>query len=176
VIAARARHAVTTLVVAAALLGASPATVSAQLFDLTGTWVGKLTCKSFDTGTKVKLVLEPVLQISQNGAEVGARLDFGGSQEQYHGLANPDGKKPETKGQLALLRCSTDGIVGNDFGSDEIGHFTVTTKAPPSAKAGLKGLSIYTAPGTANPEAGTCAWKWTRTELTNPNVPIGCPG
>lgn len=170
------RHAIATLVAAAALLGASPSTATAQLFDLTGTWVGKLSCKSFETGSKVKFALEPVLQISQSGNQVGARLDFGGTQEQFDGVANPDGKKPETKGQLALLRCGTDNVAGNDFGTDEIGHFTVTTKPLPAEKASLKGVSIYSAPGTATPEVGTCAWKWTRTDLTNPNISIGCPG
>lgn len=171
----RVRDAFLTLGMAAALLGASPSPATGQLFDLTGTWAGKLSCKSFADGVAVKSVLEPTLEITQapGGTEVGARLDFGGPAEAFHGLANPDGKKPETKGQLALIRCSTDEVPGNDVGIDEIGHFTVTTKAP--EKGTLKGVSIYSAAGSAPAEAGTCAWKWTRTSAADPSVPIGCP-
>jgi hypothetical protein len=174
-----ARHAVATLAVTAAFLGAWPSGAAAQLPDLTGTWVGTLTCKSFDTGLKTKLALEPVLQISQSGNEVGARLDFGGTQEEYDGLANPDGKKPATKGELALIRCSTDSVAGNDFGSDEpdfdeIGRFAVGAK-PGKIKASLKGQSFFSDPGVASPEAGSCKWRFTRIDTADPGITPTCP-
>jgi len=156
---------------AAALLGLGPRVATGQDFTVTGTWTGSISCKSFTAGLKETTKVAPVMTVSQVGNEVGVQLDFGGGVfERYTGLANPDGKKPETKGELALIRCGTDDVLGSEQSFDEIGRFTVATKAPPAVKASLKGTTV-----TARPESvGTCKWKWTRTDVADPGLSTNC--
>lgn len=154
-----------------ALVGADGARAAAQTFDLTGRWTGKLTCKTASAGTKSTTVATPTLAITQvvDGA-LGMELDYGnGTVERYTGLANPDGKKPLTKGELGIIRCGTDSVATN-ASADEIGRLFASTKAPPTVKATLKGQSVFSAP----PSIGTCSWKWARTDLTDPGVATSC--
>jgi hypothetical protein len=152
------------------LVGGQSARASAQLFDLTGTWSGKITCKTASAGLKATIVSTPVLAVSQSGNAIGLALDFGnGTIERYTGLANPDGKKPATKGELGIIHCGTDGVAAN-AGSDEIGRLVAATKAAPAVKASLKGRSVFSAP----PAIGTCAWTWTRTDAADPGVATSC--
>ena len=154
-----------------ALVGAGPRVATGQIFDLTGTWTGAITCKVVNAGVKEKVVSAPILAISQTGTRVGARLDLGGgSFVHYTGLANPDGKKPETKGELALIRCGTDDLPGSELSPDELGRFSAATKAPPVVKASLKGTTVLTEPD----RIGTCAWKWTRTGVVDPGLSTEC--
>jgi hypothetical protein len=164
-------HRIRVAVLAAALLALGPRVATGQDFTLTGSWAGSITCKSLDAGVKGTSKVAPVMTVSQVGTEVGVQLDFGGGVvERYTGLANPDGKKPETKGELALIHCGTDDILGGETSFDEIGRLTVATKAPPAVKAALKGTTV-----TARPESvGTCKWKWTRTGVADPGVSTSC--
>lgn len=158
-------------VLATALLGLGPRVATGQDFTVAGSWIGSITCKALNGGLKETTKVAPLMTVSQLGTEVGVRLDFGsGVIQHYTGLANPDGKKPETKGELALIRCGTDDILDGDESFDEIGRFTVATKAPPAVKASLKGTTF-----TARPESvGTCKWKWTRTDVADPGVSTSC--
>lgn len=143
---------------------------AAESFDLTGRWTGKLVCKTATSGVKATVVATPTLAVTQIGDLVGLSLDYGaGSQERYTGLANPDGKKPLTKGELGIIRCGTDSVATNVPG-DEIGRLFVATKAAPAVRATLKGQSVVSAP----PTLATCAWKWTRTDVVDPGVGTGC--
>ncbi len=159
------------VVLAAPLLGVAPRIALGQDFSVTGAWTGSITCKSSNAGVKETTKTAPLMTVSQIGTEVGVRLDFGGGVvEHYTGLANADGKKPETKGEVALIHCGTDDILAGEISFDELGRFTVATKAPPAVKASFKGTTF-----TARPESvGTCKWKWTRTDVANPGVPTSC--
>lgn len=152
------------------LVGADARGAAAQLFDVTGRWVGKLTCKTASAGTKSSTVATPTLAITQADAAVGMELDYGGGTvERYTGLANPDGKKALTKGEIGIIRCGTDSVAAN-APADEIGRLSASTKAAPAVKATLKGQSVFSAP----PSIGTCTWKWTRTDLADPGVATSC--
>ncbi len=156
---------------ACALIGVGPRVATGQMFDLTGTWAGSITCKGVNAGVKEKVKTTPVLQVTQDETRVGVQLDFGGGVVlHYTGLANPDGKKPETKGEVALIRCGTDDQPGNALAPDELGRFTAGTKAPPVVKASLKGTTILTEPD----RIGTCAWKWTRIGVVDPALSTEC--
>ncbi len=156
----------------AALLGVQSSRATGQVFDLTGAWAGKLTCKAANAGAKETSVATPVLAVTQSGNVVGLRLDFGGGViAHYTGLANPDGKKPLAKGELGLIRCGTDSLPGGVGPTDEVGRLFAATKAPPAIKATLKGTSVF----SEDQRVGTCSWKWTRTALTDPGVETSCP-
>lgn len=159
------------VILAASILGVGPRIAAGQDFSVIGTWTGSLTCKSFAGGVKTTTKTTPVMTVSQVGTQVGVQLDSGGGNvERYTGLANPDGKKPETKGEVALIRCGTDDIRGPEASSDEIGRFTVATKAPPAVKASFKGTTVVARAESVS----TCTWKWTRTDAADPGLSTSC--
>lgn len=157
---------------AAALLAlAAPAAA----FDLTGTWQGSSTCTSLFEGEKQKFTDAPAIQITQVGDAIGLRADYGaGDVDFYAGIAHPDAKKPDEKGEIALVACGTDSVAGNAGTFDEVGRFSASTKVG-KVKATVKGLSFFSDPGTASPEAGTCKWKLTRTDALDAAIPTTCP-
>ena len=160
-----------TILAAAMLLGAVG---PAAAFDLTGTWSGTTACTSLFQGEKFKFKDAPTLQVTQVGDRIGVRADYGGGDvDFYTGHAYPDAKKPDEKGEVALIACGTDSIAGNEPMFDELGRFAVSTKTG-KIKATLKGLSFFSDPGVASPEAGTCKWKLTRTDTGNPGIATGC--
>lgn len=164
-------HLIRIGVITMALLGVGPSVATGQIFDLTGTWAGSITCKALNAGVKEKVTTNPVMTVTQVDTQVGVRLDFGGgSVVHYTGLANPDGKKPETKGEAALIRCGTDDLPDSDLSPDEMGRFTAATKAPPVVKATLKGTTVL----TELERIGTCTWKWTRTAVADPGLSTEC--
>jgi hypothetical protein len=160
-----------TLCMAAVLCGvAGPAAA----FDLTGTWSGTTSCTSLFQGEKFKFKDAPTLQVTQVGDAIGVRADYGGGDvDLYTGHAYPDAKKPNEKGEIALIACGTDSIAGNEPAFDEVGRFTVSTKAG-KIKATIKGLSFFSDPGVVSPEAGTCKWTLTRTALESSGVSTTC--
>jgi hypothetical protein len=164
-------------VLALALVAAGAPAATAQVFDLTGSWEGTRTCKGLEAGAKTRIRADVTVAISQSGNAVGVRVDEGGAVAHFTGLANPDGKKPLTKGELALIRCGTDDVpgLGEPRGAlagatDELGRFLAATKAPPNPKATVKGTTVF----AADEGLGTCAWRWKRTALADPGVPTGC--
>ncbi|MCC6766366.1 MAG: hypothetical protein IT293_17030 [Deltaproteobacteria bacterium] len=154
------------------VLAGSPAPARAAFlaYDLNGTWAGKITCKAFVAGVQEKVVLTPTMRISQFGQSMGVELDFGLGSRLYAGLANPDAKKPERKGETALIRCGTDNQLGITT-PDEIGRMSASAK-PGKVKASLKGLSFYSDGGTH----GTCKWSWKRIDTNDAGLPTECPG
>jgi hypothetical protein len=144
-------------------------------FDLTGTWEGSATCTSFFAGEKIKFTDAPTIQITQVGDAIGLRADYGGGDvDLYTGIAHPDAKKPDEKGELALIACGTDSIAGNPGTFDEVGRFTAATKLG-KVKATVKGVSFFSDPGAVTPEAGTCKWKLTRIDATDAAIATECP-
>ena len=162
-------------VLAMTLTAAAPARAGgAPRLDLTGRWLGKITCKSFNAGAKDKFTLTPTMYISQAGDALGVLLDYGGGDvERYTALLNPDAKKPEKKGELAIVYCFTNDLVGDEPEYDELGRISVSGKLG-NVKAGFKGTSIFSDPGESPAEGGTCKWKYTRVDTTSPGLQINC--
>jgi hypothetical protein len=160
------------------VFGVSPAVAIGppiSSYDLTGTWQGTIKCKARDTGAKISFTLEPTsLVISQSGLGIAMRVSYaGGGFDDYVAVANPDAKKPLEKGELALVVCGTNDQVGDEPDFDEIGRMKVKAK-PPKVKATFGGTSLYSDPGLFDPEVGTCKWKFTRVDTTDPLLPQGC--
>jgi hypothetical protein len=134
--------------------------------DLTGHWIGKWSCKSFD-GTKFKEGIKPsLLNVTQSGATMGVSIDNFG----YNGVVIADDKKPDQKGEAVLISCPT----GNALTSAvaEIVRATVRTKVG-SSKARFTALSIF-ADDIGGPEVGTCRYSYKRLDTDDPGVPA-CP-
>ena len=146
---------------------ASPGLAASLSYDLTGTWTGTVKCQSSLAGTTTKVTLTPTMQLTQVGRDVGMRFTVGNDVRSYVGLADPDAKKAEQKGEVAAALCGTDNVLGQ--GRDEIARATVSAKAG-KVQATIKGITVFSNPG----EAGFCSWKWTRTDTVNANVPTAC--
>lgn len=141
---------------------AAPVSAAFITFDLTGNWTGSIKCKSSLGGAKHTVTLTPAMQVQQSGLNIGVQLTSGVTTTSYAGLANPAAKKPEQKGEFALVRCGTNDVLG-DLVQDELGRMAASTK-PPKVKATFKGVSFFSNPGTFPAEAGSCKWKWKRTD------------
>lgn len=162
-----------SLTLTALLVMALPA--AALAFDLTGNWTSSFTCISLFEGEKITYKDTPAIAITQNGAAIGMRVTYaGGDFDLYTARANPDVKKPDEKGEIAMIACGTDGLAGNAPNFDEIGRFTVSAK-PDKVKASVKGQSIFSDPGVVSPESGRCKWKLTRIDTTDPGIATACP-
>lgn len=157
-----------TLALGALLVSAAPAAAALLDYDLTGDWTGKITCSAYVGGVKQKIVLTPTMHVSQVGQNIGVSLEIGLGGKRYAGLANPDAKKPEQKGETALILCGTDNVLGATS-PDEIGRMSVAAK-PGKVKATLKGLSFYSDVA----DHGTCKWSMKRISTTDPGVDTAC--
>jgi hypothetical protein len=146
----------------------------AAAFDLTGTWSGTAKCTSLFDGITFKFTDEATVQITQSGRGFGFRADYGPNNVNlYAGRTYDDAKKPDEKGEVALVACGTDSVAGNDPAFDELGRFTAKTK-PGKVKATLKGVTYFSDPGEETPEAGTCKWSLTRVDATDPAGATAC--
>jgi hypothetical protein len=169
------RSGLAALVSVAALCAVVPRAVDAAFitYDLTGTWTGTITCAEFVDGAKEKTVSTPSMQVSQVGLNIGLTLDFGGGNvDQYAGLANPDAKKPDEKGEFAVVFCGTNSEIA-DAVPDKLGRMVASTK-PNKVKATIKGTTIFSDPPGLVAHHGTCKWKFTRTDSTNSLLPTDC--
>jgi hypothetical protein len=164
-------------VCALALALAAPANAGQLAFDINGSWIGTIQCKGLFGGAKDNFTINPVMTISQNGLDLGLVLGSGASNpEQYTGLANPDAKKPDQKGEIAIVFCGTNDLVGDPPTFDELGRMTISTK-PGRVKASFKGTSIFSDfsnPGPLPAGGYTCKWKYTRTDDTAPGLQTQC--
>lgn len=142
---------------ALAVIGAA----RASALDLTGTWVGKYTCTEYD-GSRSKLtVKDDELRITQQGDALAVD-----SENAFRGVAIAHAGKPETRGEIKLVRCGTDNVVSN--GGDELGRFTVKIDRE-KGKGKLKGTALYTFPGGV----GTCKLRYKLASTENPGA-TGC--
>ncbi len=170
----RVARLVVTAACVVALGSASEVGAGALRFDLNGTWTGTIKCKSSKAGAKSKITLAPTMKIEQSGLEVGVELVLSTGNQFYTGVANPDAKKPFDRGEVALVSCTTNDSVGDDFSFDEIGRMVVKATRG-DVKGSFKGTSLFTRPGSLqNAEAGTCKWSFKRTADDFPSVPVTC--
>lgn len=163
------------LAVAAAIVAFGTTERVALAFDLTGTWAGTAKCTSLFEGEKFKFTDEPAIQVTQVDRAIGLRVDYGGGNVNFYvGRAYDDAKKPQDKGEVAMVACGTDSVAGNDPAFDELGRFAAKTK-PGKVKASLKGVTFFSDPGIPSPEAGTCTWSLTRLDTSNAAIETSCP-
>jgi hypothetical protein len=147
-----------------ALLGAGVALVtgSASAFDINGTWEGKITCKGIFDGAPQTLNLVPtvyiddssVLQIAVDGLHFSAVAFF-----------NPD--KPD-KGELAIIRCDTNGIRSSGEFGGEFGRLKVSTKA--GKQTGSISGTSYRASVLVVNSVYTCKWSLKRSTIDHPTL------
>jgi len=131
--------------------------------DLTGTWVGKIVCDSFDPLGKSKGgVKDDIMEITQSGADLNIVADEFGFL--YNGLVIDDPTSPAFKGQAGFIECRT---TPANTDTSEIGRLKVVVKGD-GINAKLKAQSILTNP---DPLVQTCKWSYKRTDTADPAVP-----
>jgi len=132
---------IVAVAMAAAVSTAAPA--GAQVFNMTGHWVGKFACKGVDNTGKFSETDNPsTLDITQTGSLIAVSLDS--NDFTYNGSLIPDLKKPDLQGEAVLIGCNTNlTFVAGDH-SSEIMRAKVKTKAksdaPPTARAATVAL------------------------------------
>lgn len=141
------------------VLGVTPA---AHAFDVTGTWIGRWSCKGFDGEKFTSFNKTSTLKLSQTGTAIAADLDNGSFH--YNAAMIADKFKPE-KGEAVFIACATDNLPLADAES-EILRAAVKTKAG-TFKASLKGLSIFEDQFGG---VGTCKYSFKRQDTLDPNV------
>lgn len=151
--------------VAAAVSAAAPA--AAQVFNMTGHWVGKFACKGVDNTGKFSETDNPsTLDITQTGSLIAVSLDS--NDFTYNGSLIPDLKKPDLQGEVVLIGCNTNlTFVAGDH-SSEIMRAKVKTKAT-SEKASFSGLSLFEInDSTFGESIETCKLSYKRVDATPP--------
>jgi hypothetical protein len=139
--------------------------IPAHAFDLTGTWIGKWSCKGFDGSKFTSGNKTSTLRLTQVGNVINADLDNG--EYHYNGAALTNTAKPDL-GEAVLISCGTDNVP-QAGGEAEILRAAVKTKAG-TFKASFKGLSIFESDFK---DVGTCKYTFKRRDTINPNVD-GC--
>lgn len=146
------------IALAFAALAASGAPLSAVALDLTGTWTGKYTCTEYDGTLSRFTVRDDVMAISQSGFELAVD-----STNSFSGVAIPDARAPEGRGEAKLASCSTDSLVSN--GGDALARLKAKVDRA-KGKGKLKGVSLYAGPG----RVGSCRWSYKLTDPANPGA------
>lgn len=156
-----------SFIVVACVLVFSVAPAAAQVPDLTGTWTGRWSCKSFD-GTKFNEKNKAsTLRITQSGGVLAAHID-GPLDPQffYNGAVIADDKKPDEKGEVVMNQCGTDNLPVAGSTESEIVRAQVKTKLN-SPKASFKGTSVFENDG---PTVGTCRYSFKRLDTADPGI------
>lgn len=163
----------TIVAVAAALSTAAPA--RGQVFDVTGHWIGKFTCKGVDETGKFSETDSPsTLDITQTGNLFAVRLDQGDFS--YNGVIIPDVKKPALQGEVVLIGCNTNLAFVQGDHSSELMRAKVKTKAN-SEKASFSGTSIFEINDAQFGESvETCKLSYKRISATPPAPAIPACG
>lgn len=147
------------------LLTMSMAAVDARAIDLTGVWLGRLVCDTFDALGKSKdVITDDVMLITQMGDDLNIAADESGFL--YNGTVIDDIANPTKKAQFAFIECRT---TPANTDTSEIGRAKVTIKTD-GITAKLKAQSILSHP---TPGFQTCKWSYKRIDTTDPKVP-GC--
>ena len=137
--------------------------VDAEAIDLTGVWIGRLVCDSFDALGKSKdVITDDVMLITQTGDDLNIAADGFGFL--YNGTVIDDIANPTKKAQFAFIECRTSAASTD---TSEIGRAKVTIKTD-GISAKLKAQSILSEP---TPGFQTCKWSYKRVDTTDPLVP-----
>jgi hypothetical protein len=156
------------------ILISGAATAPAHAFDLTGHWVGKYSCKNFHGTKDASINKNSTLAITQTGNTFAANIDAAnaGHNFRYNGLAVPDAKSPDTKGEAVLLGCHLANTLASHGATldGELQRASVKTKGG-TFKATFKSTSFFQ---DTLPEVGACKYTFKRTDTTDPGV-TACP-
>jgi len=152
----------TWLLPIAALLAAA---VPCDGLDLTGTWVGKQTCRGFDGANFSFKLSESTVEIMQTGSDIALQVLTDAAPDVYRGVAI-DSVGNSDQGGLYIVHCGTSDVPGSGVDNfDETGILSAKTKSNGSGK--LKGASNYF--NTA-PEFAGCKWSYKRISTATPVV------
>jgi hypothetical protein len=163
-----------TIIAFVGLTAVASAGAAAQVFDMTGHWVGKFTCKGVDNTGKFSEKDDPsTLDITQTGSLIAVSLDSGNFT--YNGSLIPDIKKPDVQGEAVIIGCNTNTTFVAGDHSSEIMRAKVKTKAN-SEKASFSATSIFEINDAQFGESvETCKLSYKRVSSTPPAPPIaGC--
>jgi hypothetical protein len=161
-----------SIVLACAWMFSATPAASQTAPDLTGTWAGRWSCKSFD-GAKFNEKKNPsTLRITQSGTTLAAHIDSPQQPPEffYNGAVISDDKKPADKAEVVLSQCGTDNHPVAGTTEAEIVRAQVKTR-PNSAKASFTATSIFE---NDAPTVGTCRYSYKRIETADPGV-SPCP-
>lgn len=132
----------------------------AGALDLTGTWLGRFKCTSYDGSKDSFTVTGDTLTITQTG-------DLLAVDDNFSGFAIADAGKPLQRGEAMLGHCGT----SNDpsVGPSEIARLKAKVDRD-KGKGKLKGRSVYTDGGN---QIGSCRWSYKLMDTADPDAP-GC--
>lgn len=150
---------------AAAVLTTVTWVPGAHAVNLTGTWAGQQSCTSFG-GSTLSFKLKPsVMLITQTGSTMVVRVD---GVNGYNGFAIDDTKKPDDKGQVSFIGCSTDNVPG----SPDAGQILIAKVKVNAVKqtGSLRGISTF----ESSANVGTCKWTYKRSNTADPSAVV-CP-
>lgn len=158
-----------------AVTTARPVAAGDVLADLGGEYSGTLKCAYFKNGVKQTQKFTPALHVSQTNLDLGVVVDFTGEAPLYRGLVAPSAAKPGQQGDLVLVYCGTNDVLGDDPTYDELGRLSFKGK-PGEVKGTLKGSSIVSFNGgpLGDAYAGICKWSFKRVSRDPQNVPTSC--
>jgi len=147
-----------------ALFGAGVALVtgSASAFDINGTWEGKITCKGIFDGAPQTLTVAPTVYVDDSSV-----LQIAVDGLHFSALAFFDPAKPD-KGQLAIIRCDTNGIRSSGEFGGEFGRLKVSTK-PSKGTGSISGTSYRASVLFVN-SVYTCKWSLKRQTTDHPTL------
>jgi hypothetical protein len=134
-------------------------------FDLTGTWEGTASCKSFFEGTASRAKVSVAIEISQSGDSLAVRL--GGFS--FNGRALEDADNAD-KGEVVLSLCGTDDLPL--LGRGTLVRARASTR--PESGAGKLQALLITDDSNPVPLVSTCKWRLERTATADPSV-APCP-
>jgi hypothetical protein len=153
-----------TLAIAACVVASAPA----HGFDLTGSWSGRESCRTYD-GILAKDSVEfgpsnPV-KITQTGNSLAVLVGSATDGMAYHGEAIEHASAPRL-GRVVMTECRSDTALN---GYTEVVHLEGSAS---SDDARLRGESIVR---TQFGEVAVCKWQLRRTSRDDPSVTDLCP-
>ena len=141
--------------------------VPASAFDLTGRWVGRISCSGLLEGQPRRIQNAPSTMLVNDRDGLRITVDGIG----YNGEEIPSPTRP-TRGEAAVIRCgSSPTLSGGEFGG-EFGRMKVST-APEKGTGSFRGTSIRTDIVLAS-TVYTCRWSYKRVTTEVPPLE-SCP-
>jgi len=154
-----------SLVVATMLLGQAGFTPAAAAFDVSGTWEGSITCKTYLDGSAVKEKFDGVmLAVSQSGRDVNVHVTNFVPEFFMDGATYDDPKNPATRGRIGLADCANNGRVVAS-GVEDVWQLKVSTNES-NGKGRMSGRKV----SAGDLMTDECKLKFTRTDVTDPGT------
>jgi hypothetical protein len=133
----------------------------AEGFNLTGEWVGTVTCQVFDGRQRSVPAVGSALKITQSGTILSVRIEDSSGVRHYNGEAIDDSAQPlRMRGVLIECRSST-----------SLNNYSEVVHLSGSGGYRLRGKSILR---NEIGDIDTCRWTFQRITAANPAI-SGCP-